>query len=262
MDWSFIAGFFDADGSVSCSSTQCCLKFFNTNREVIQAIKDFISPYIKGNPSIYRRKTRPIHNTNYSTKDIYSWEISGRRDFIFVAEKLANLCIVKKKKLKKAIKIVKQRIEQEKNPLRYMHGNKHITPEILYDLSVNKKMTRQEIANHFGVNWGLINYRMKIWNIPINIITFRDEHGRFAKREEKRIINYIDKKNCERRFYANEYKEKLKKLYWDDGLSTREIANILNIRHSTVRSRMEKLGIPRRTRSEAIKMVYKRNQHR
>ena len=56
------------------------------------------------------------------------------------------------------------------------------------------------------------------------------------------------------------HRRQLMLLYWDMGMSCSEIAPILGLKDEhSVRARMEYLGISRRNRSEAMKLVFERH---
>ena len=52
-------------------------------------------------------------------------------------------------------------------------------------------------------------------------------------------------------------KETLKKLYYEENMSTREIAEKLGVAKSTITEWMEKSGIPRRNRQTSAKLAAK-----
>ena len=53
-------------------------------------------------------------------------------------------------------------------------------------------------------------------------------------------------------------RELLHRLYWEDGLSQREIAELLGMKRDDIKYLMKKLGVQTRDRAEAIRLAYKK----
>ena len=96
--------------------------------------------------------------------------------------------------------------------------------ELLEDLYLNQKLSLSQIGKKFDCESTNILYWMKKFKI------------------KRRPSNY-------RKIDIS--KELLKKLYWDQNLSTMQIGKILNLDARLIRKKMDKLGIKKRTLSEA-----------
>lgn len=104
MNWNYIAGFFDADGSVLIlhdkrrDKTYFQLSFANTNIEVLERIKKFIKT---GN--IYRDAKKP------NCKQGYNLKIPKHQAVRRIARELIPRTIIKKSKLISAVEAIKAR---------------------------------------------------------------------------------------------------------------------------------------------------------
>lgn len=80
---------------------------------------------------------------------------------------------------------------------------------------------------------------------------------RKPSKAEMNEYNFCDK-SCAGTFYsdsyseADEYETAIKKLYWDDKMSVRQVADELGKGKSTIDKYMRELNIPRRGRTEAL----------
>lgn len=91
MNWDYITGFFDADGSVTASSTNLGknrtlqVSFHNNEREILESIQQFILDDlgVKGHITT-KLKTKENHNTSYDLK--YSY-----RNALLVANKIISI---------------------------------------------------------------------------------------------------------------------------------------------------------------------------
>ena len=103
-----------------------------------------------------------------------------------------------------------------------------ISKELLENLYIHKGLSRSKIAKLFNVHKDTVRYWLIKYNIP------RQKSG---KKERIKIS-----------------KEELEELYWKKKLSTAEIARMYNCDDETIRGKMIKYNIPRRTCSEALKL--------
>lgn len=119
ISWGFVAGFFDADGSVWYYKDRDIyyLCFTNTNKEVLSHIQKFIRA---GNIYVGAR-----YKGHYGKKVVYFLGIRRYRSFMRVAKHLIGYVVVKRQKLKKAItfmenrKCVESRLSDDEAFLKY-----------------------------------------------------------------------------------------------------------------------------------------------
>lgn len=154
MNWNYIAGFFDGEGSAWISKDKIgIIAFPNTNKKILKEIKKFINL-----PSCwYKDKKKPKHKTFYRL--VYS----RHKDILFIAQKLVNKCI-RKEKLLEVIKHSKSK--KWSNELW-----EKLPKEILKKLYINERKSISQISKLFGYKqrsfvWLLLKrYRIKRRNL-------------------------------------------------------------------------------------------------
>ena len=101
MNWDYIAGFVDGEGSILIpQNKRVKISIYNTNRESLEEIKNFIGygtiRFVDRNPG----KWKP--------SGIYS--ITNSRKIILpILEELKDRCIIKKEKINEAIEFIKEK---------------------------------------------------------------------------------------------------------------------------------------------------------
>lgn len=88
MDWNYIAGFFDGEGTISCFGKHKVVRVVisQTNQEVLDKIKDFT-----GVGNVIKETKRESH-----WKDSWIYYISKNEDSLMFLESLVDKLIVKK----------------------------------------------------------------------------------------------------------------------------------------------------------------------
>ena len=130
-----------------------------------------------------------------------------------------------------------------------VEGKDREMAEMLKDMYWNKGMSAVEVAEKFGCTESNILYLFKKYNIP-----------RRSLREAKRL-SY--KKAVERGEVKSLItKEELIDLYQKQEMSRREIALRKGLTEKMVRYWLEKYGIPRRSRYEALKLKYEKERQK
>lgn len=97
ISWDYVAGFFDADGSINKRKRRPCswgIDFVNTNRDVLEEIRKFIKA-----GHIYTKKDKRDNH-----KQAYYLGFRRHKSVLRVVKELAKRCIVKKEKLIQASK--------------------------------------------------------------------------------------------------------------------------------------------------------------
>jgi len=113
----------------------------------------------------------------------------------------------------------------------------HLAPDVLYKLYVDDKLSPYEIAQKVGLSYMQVRYSLGKLKIPIRN---RKEAGAICGSKKRRWTP-----------------ELLRKLYWQEELSTLEIGKRLNLSKASIKDAMERYGIPRRTRQEATSNAHK-----
>ncbi|MCJ7634145.1 hypothetical protein MUP77_17375 [Candidatus Bathyarchaeota archaeon] len=152
MDWCYIAGFFDGEGSVFFgykypNGKTVRLQVVNTNLEVIEVIKNFID---------CRTVRKSIREGN--RKPIYECAITNHENCLRIAKQLLPYCIVKKEKLEALIKFIEGN-SWVKKPLQ-------IPKEKLQELYWEKQMTLEDIGKLYGYDLQAVQALMKHLGVP------------------------------------------------------------------------------------------------
>lgn len=99
MNWNYIAGFFDADGSITYENRgkgHWELKFTNTDKKILQKIKNFIKA-----GKVYRH-----HRKRPYGKPCYDLRIARHLAVLRICTELLPRCHVKKERVKEAMKVI------------------------------------------------------------------------------------------------------------------------------------------------------------
>ncbi len=101
MNWNYLAGFLDGEGSIIIRPPRVRLYIANTNREVLEEICKFVS----------YGKVYEINMKNKSNKwsKQYGWTIGSHRDILRILKKLKSRLIVKKELCEKAISYIENK---------------------------------------------------------------------------------------------------------------------------------------------------------
>jgi len=149
LNWSYIAGFFDGEGTIyqDGKTGYWKLSISNSNKEILKKIRSFIK---SGNIYIEKRSKNPV----------YRFHLNDQRFILKFVENILVFSTVKKEMLKKALNSIKTK---------EWHSNyklKNITREKLYDLYFNKRLSLRKIAEELGVTYNSIWFWFKKFNIP------------------------------------------------------------------------------------------------
>jgi hypothetical protein len=156
ISWDFVAGFFDGEGSVvNDNNERYTLNMGNTNREILEVIKDFIGC---GNIHITYQKNneRGAHR-----KTMYNLRITHHLDCLRVAKELVGRCIIKREKLQEAINYI-----ESKKWLNHTRPLINVSKEEIYNLYWNKNLTTRQIGEIYNTHHINVLRFMKINNIP------------------------------------------------------------------------------------------------
>lgn len=101
MDWDYLAGFVDGEGSIILKPPRVRLYIANTNKTVLEEIRDFVDC----------GKVYEINMKNKSEKwsKQYGWTIANHHDVLRILKGLKNRLIIKKQLCEEAIKYIENK---------------------------------------------------------------------------------------------------------------------------------------------------------
>ena len=100
MNWDYVAGFLDGEGSIIIKPPRVRLYISNTNEEILIKIKDFL-----GCGRVFEAKRK--HNPKWSKQ--YGWTICNHLEVLRILKKLKDKLILKKDLCEKAIKYIENK---------------------------------------------------------------------------------------------------------------------------------------------------------
>ncbi|MEK6906531.1 MAG: LAGLIDADG family homing endonuclease [Nanoarchaeota archaeon] len=95
MNWDYLAGFIDGEGSIIISPPRIRLYISNTNREVLEKIRNFVNC-----GKVYEINMK---NRNKKWNNQYCWTICSHKDVLKILINLRGKLVVKKEVCEKAI---------------------------------------------------------------------------------------------------------------------------------------------------------------
>jgi transposase len=275
MDYDYVTGFFDAEGSVWFKEAKfkdgyvrkiIRLQFVNTNEFALREIQKFL------NAGYIYQYQRVINH--FGKKPIYVLYVYKKEDIIRIAKEFLKFSLIKRKKLIELLNYLKINYEETKPEITYSYiaglidGDGSITKrDNLWIISIcNKDKDTLEKIKEFVIQNALnyIGIRKKaeiyednnVYNLHINnqkVVHFLlkniENHVLIKKDVVEQALKSI---NIERKNYrfVNYTKDELKKIledfYLNQKLSIRQIAKKLNVRYGTIQRWLIKFNIPRR----------------
>lgn len=163
VDWSYIAGFFDGEGSIHFTTDARAVMYFsNMHRETLERIRQFIMDFLKVDYITLRSwKKNPKYKMN---ADYYAIQIANHEHVLKVAEKLVEYSITKHDKLLRAIVLIKCRKWQKWN----CGALKDVTGDDLARLY--SQMGTVRMARLYGVSQNSIIRKMQRLNIKLRSV--------------------------------------------------------------------------------------------
>ena len=274
MDFSYIAGFFDAEGTAYYFSQKNIkigrFQFVNTNHLVLEEIKKFLNA---GYIYIF------TNYEHFGKKPIYRLNIYKKEDVIRIAKEILNFSLIKRKKLLELLNFLG--ISYDIQPTinwsylaGLVDGDGSITIQPYY-VSLNIISSDLEALNfikdflkvgNIYVNKnkenGKIVYNLRVKKLE-NLLPVLENIFSFSllkKDDIERAINTI-KEKMENSYFKLKWKiskEELEDLYLEKKMSIRQIARLYNVNFSTIQRWLKKFKIPIRNLSEADKLVKKK----
>src|SRR3989338_1469247 len=100
MNWDYVAGFIDGEGSIIIKPPRVRLYISNTNKNILVEIKNFVGA---GTVSEVKRKLKPNWNRQYS------WTLCDHKEVLRILKQLENRIILKKHLGDEAIKYIENK---------------------------------------------------------------------------------------------------------------------------------------------------------
>ena len=101
MNWDYLAGFLDGEGSIIIKPPRVRIYIANTNRKVLEEIRELVAC---GTVYDINMKNKKKHWSNQ-----YGWTICFHQDVLKILKKLKNKLIIKKDLCLQAIKYIEEK---------------------------------------------------------------------------------------------------------------------------------------------------------
>lgn len=217
MTWDYIAGFFDGEGSAGCYSKakrsgQRFINFSNTERELLLEIRDFLGAGIVGLQKTSTPTRRPC----------YVLYIRKIEDLRRIAPELRRRCIIKRDALDRVLADIEGR-QPARNPGRITAVGVDGIRRLYWD----DGLSAGAIARRLGVTPGSVSEFMHRHEIPMRSVAERYE---LSGRGGLAALGV----------------DEVRRLYWDELLSMREIGKTVGVGPMSVMGYMRRHDIPTR----------------
>ena len=139
MNWSYIAGFFDGEGSLTHNGIGFRITIPQTNEEVLNEIKDFT-----GVGNVIKLRKREVH-----WKDAWLYYIASKKDVRIFLKKMIPYLIIKKKSAIAAIPCLEKQLVEMRNK-KILHDKRKMQAKKLRV----KGLDYRTIGKKLGIDWG------------------------------------------------------------------------------------------------------------
>jgi len=271
MEWSYVAGFFDAEGSIAFYDRKIrspvVIQIVNTNKAVIEKIKNFI------NVGYVYEKRYKENSKHFGKKIVYSFNAYTIKDVKRILENILPFSIVKREKVIAGLKILNSNADLNKLPemnwgyiAGFFDGDGCITFSgnrwIVSLRNINRDVL-EKIRDFMGFG------NLYFSNISSLTVSMRDvpkfiENVLPFSIVKKDLLLKVKEELKTKKWHPNyklqdfskeELKETLEKMYHDEKLSIRKIAKKMGVTYNTIYEYFAEFKIPLRTLSEAGKLV-------
>lgn len=163
MNWDYVAGFFDGEGTAGVYHDRgrtrqvWTLAWFNTHLPTLEAIQAFM-----GVGRITLRTSRPI-----ATKPFYQLAITDVANAKMVIAELIPRCITKRDGLVKIEELIR-----DKRPTQSIES-RGVTPEIARRMYCDEGMSLKRMSRETGIEVGCLHRWMVRQGIPMRVRTDR-----------------------------------------------------------------------------------------
>jgi len=138
MNWFYIGGFFDGEGSLTHNGKGYRITIAQANDEVLSEIQKFCK-----NGHIIKVKKRKIH-----WKDSWVFYISKQEDVYKFIVRIAPYLIVKKQLICRVVPILKKYVELQNKKKTVLEKRKKLVIELR-----NKSFSYRAIGKKVGIDW-------------------------------------------------------------------------------------------------------------
>lgn len=235
MDWSYVAGYFDGEGHAGVyRDGHWGMSFANTHLASLEAIRDFL-----GCGTVQARSR--ANRTALGTKPMYHLVIRRVEDVRRVGRELLERCIVKRPALERLLAFVEDKPSRHANHGRLAAMDRAELRRLYWD----EGLSSAEIGELLGFTHSSVEALFRRNGIP------RRTRGEAMQR----VMQSGRWRRDPTKFpFAGTDAEEVRRLYWDEGLSTRAIGEQFGVCKEAVIGFMKRRGIPMRSRGEATKL--------
>ncbi|MBU1988150.1 MAG: hypothetical protein KKD94_01555 [Nanoarchaeota archaeon] len=129
MNWDYIAGFIDGEGSIILKPPRVRIYISNTNKEVLDEIRKFL-----GCGKVYEINRK---NADKKWRKQYGWTICSHKEVLRILKNLKNRLVIKKELCKEAIFYIENKrwqkyylSEEELNKWKYLGSSRKIAKKL------------------------------------------------------------------------------------------------------------------------------------
>lgn len=139
MDWSYIAGFFDGEGSLTHNGRGFRITIPQTNEEVLNKLRDF-----SGIGYVIKLKKREIH-----WKDAWLYYVASTKDVCIFLKRVAPYLVIKRDNAEKAIPYLEKGLVDMRKK-KQLHDKRKVEAKKLRSNGLDYRT----IGKKLGIDWG------------------------------------------------------------------------------------------------------------
>jgi hypothetical protein len=224
VNWDYIAGYFDGEGSVCLHPRSYRIEWANTHLESLEAMRSFM-----GNVGWIRGQSRGGH------RKVYHFLIANLTQLRAVLPELAQRCIIKRE----ALELLGEHIKGRKAVENYGIGQR-VDPTDLRRWYIDERLSSIKIAEQLSCSVEAVCTMLRKAQIPIRSRSEAHTIANRAGRWKRRGSPMADLDPAD-----------VRRLYVDEGLSIRRVADTYGASELGMRAFMIRHGVPIRTCKEA-----------
>lgn len=141
MNWNYIAGFFDGEGSLTRYKNGFRIFITQTNKEILKSIQSFSKV---GN--IFEVTKRKPH-----WKDCWMLSITNHKDAHYFLEKISSRLVIKRELADEARRIIKNNIVEMERKKTLVIKRKEKAKELR-----KRGLSYRQIGKELGIDWGYV----------------------------------------------------------------------------------------------------------
>jgi predicted XRE-type DNA-binding protein len=223
MNWSYVAGLFDGEGTVyGPHGSHYRISVYNTNLEAISELARFAGGRIT---------TRLPERL--SKKPIHILTIQRRAEVIRFCRHTLPFLIIKKKRVRECVEFLETR--KSPSPLRL-----ELLPRIR-EMYETQRLSKREIADRLGVNYGRLSFLIRKSGMKLR---GRSEATKLAlqkyPRASPRVITRAQASELIKRYFTGDISQR--QLSDDYGISETSVRDIVNGRREWLNTVNSKFG--------------------